>query len=186
MRGYIMLVLVPVVFLGFMAAIAAAPEEDACDMKTVVKGFYCEACEEVMMTADLVSDVTYYACPDCDETSDEAGDCELCEVALVKKVSGKGVCKHCLKKPSAAEVCEKIYYSCPDCDAVSRKPGNCADCEVALEKQVDRAVIFYVCAECGQQSLKAGKCTDAECEGHGKPLVKECSSSGEFPHGGEE
>lgn len=187
MKTVLYTVVLATLAFGWTATFVAWAEgEDACDMKTVVKGFYCSSCEETLLAKNLVSEVVYYLCTGCDEVSDEPGTCEDCEVELVKKVSGKGVCAGCLEKPAAAEICEKIYFLCPDCDMTAARPGQCAECEVALEKQTDLAVIHYVCPHCDMTSLKPGKCTDDSCEHHGKALKKECSCSGDYPHGGAE
>ena len=181
-----MIVLASLVLSPTTTFVADAQEDDACDMKTVTKGLRCEQCEEIVLAKSLVSDVPYYVCPDCDEVYREPGTCDECEVALVKKVSGKGVCPDCLQKPTAVEICEKVCYVCPDCEMTASKAGKCPECEVALEKQTIRAVIIYECPDCGMSSYQAGKCTDESCEQHGKALKKRCSHSGEFPHGGSE
>jgi predicted RNA-binding Zn-ribbon protein involved in translation (DUF1610 family) len=180
-------VLWPAILIGAVVVLAAgAGEEGACDLKTVVPGFYCENCDEALVAKDLVSDVVYYACPDCGEISREPGRCSWCDTDLVKKTSGKDVCKTCLEKPTKAELCEKVYYVCPDCGAMSLKAGTCEECETDMEKKVSRAVVHYVCPECGDFQLSPGNCTNPSCEHEGKALVRTCSLSGEFPHGGSE
>jgi hypothetical protein len=172
-----------VVALG-AAFLAWAYAEDTvkCDLKTTVKAFYCESCEVVLEKKDLVSDVTIYVCEECETVSKTPGQCEACEEPLQKKKSGKDVCRQCLAKPEPAEACRKVYYECPDCESVSAIPGTCEDCEKALKEKVSLALVTYDCPVCGDSRRQAGKCEDEECKNVGKPLVRTCSASGEFPH----
>lgn len=165
----------------FLLPAKAAPDT-ACDLSNVVAGFWCERDGRLLLEKELVSGVTYYACPDCGEIRREPGTCEWCEVELEKKVSEKGVCPDCLKKPAAAEICTKVYYECPDCGSTSRKAGNCPDCETARAEKTSRAKVEYVCEKCGGTSLVPAKCANEDCEACGQPMKRTCSESGRFPH----
>jgi len=191
MKNYIRRALAPLgvaLVLLFIGSVAALEDDGACDMKSVVKGQYCQSCEMILEKEDLGSDIEYFECPECETRSTKAGKCDDCEKDLVKKKSGKNVCKHCYEKPAEVDVCVKTCYECPECETRSAKAGKCSTCTddedapVALKEVTVKALIEYYCEECGETSMKAGKCTDKECENFGKPLVKSCSMSGEFPH----
>lgn len=179
MRKTLAIAAVCAVFLAWAYA-----EEDTtkCDLKTVVKAFYCENCEAVLEKKDLVSDVTIYVCEDCETASKTGGQCESCEAPLKKKSSGKDVCKTCFAKPMAVEACRKVYYECPDCESRRTNPGACEDCETALQEKVSLALVIYVCPTCGDNRMEAGKCEDEECKNFGKPLARSCAAAGEAPH----
>jgi len=166
----------------FLAWAYAEETTAPCDLKTVIKAFYCETCDAVVEKKDLVSDVTVYVCDDCETISKTAGQCDGCEEPLKKKKSGKDVCKQCLVKPVPAEACRKTYYACPDCEMRSAAAGTCEDCETALVERVSLALVTYACPTCGDSRLQAGKCEDEECKHFGKPLVRTCAASGEYPH----
>jgi hypothetical protein len=175
----------PIVALGaLLLALAYAEEESStkCDLKTVVKAFYCDTCDAVLEKKDLVSDVTIYVCEECETVSRTAGRCECCDEPLTKKKSGKDVCRQCLNKPAPAEACRKVYFECPECEAPSAIPGTCEDCDTAFVQKVSLALVTYDCPVCGDSRLQAGKCEDEDCKHFGKPLVRTCSASGEFPH----
>jgi hypothetical protein len=179
MRKTLAIIALGAVFLAW----AYAGESTAkCDLKTVVRAFYCEGCDAVLEKKDLVSDVTVYVCEDCEVTLRTAGRCEVCDQLLKKKKSGKDVCRQCLVKPMEVDACRKVYFECPDCEAESAAPGKCEDCDVALKEKVSLALVTYDCPECGDSRMQAGKCVDEECKRFGKPLVRTCSASGEFPH----
>lgn len=166
----------------FLTWAFAAENTAQCDLKKVVKAFYCDTCESVLEKKDLVSDVTTYVCKDCETVSREAGQCDGCEEPLTKKKSGRDVCRQCLVKPVAAEACRKTHLECPDCGVRSADPGTCEDCETAYVETVSLALVTYVCPTCGDSRMKAGKCEDEECKHHNKPLVRTCAASGEYPH----
>lgn len=160
----------------------AEDKKARCDLKTVVKAYYCDNCEIVIEKKDLVSDVTIYVCEDCETISKTAGRCEACEEPLEKKKSEKDVCKQCLVKPAQVEACRKVYYECPDCETTSAIPGSCEDCETAFKEKVSLALVTHECPTCGDSRLQAGKCEDEDCKHFGKPLVRTCAASGEHPH----
>jgi hypothetical protein len=155
-----------------------------CDLATVVKGFYCETDYQILEEKDLVSDKTYYVCPDCEAIETSPGTCSFCEVELVKRQSGKHVCPQCFQKPTAVEICVKKYHACPSCDAPGEAGGTCPDCEEPYEQMVSRALVQYECDSCGYTSYTAGTCPSEDCEAQGKPLHRRCELSGEFPHTG--
>jgi hypothetical protein len=166
----------------FLTWVYAEEKTARCDLKTVVKAFYCETCETVLEKKNLVSDVTIYVCEDCETISRTGGECEACEEPLQKKKSEKDVCSQCLVKPAQVEACRKIYYECPDCEMTNAIPGACEDCETALKEKVSLALVTYDCPKCGDSRLRAGKCEDEDCKQFGKPLVRTCAASGEHPH----
>jgi len=167
---------------AFVAWAYAEETTAKCDLKTVIKAFYCDACEAVVEKKDLVSDVTVYVCAECETVSRVAGPCDGCEEPLQKKKSGKDVCKQCLVKPVPAEACRKTYYECSECDMGSAVPGTCEDCDVAFTEKVSLALVTYVCPTCGDSRMRPGKCDDEDCKHFKKPLVRTCAASGEHPH----
>ena len=176
----------PLILVVLSSLLVLAPvggEESSCDLKTVEKVFFCHE-HEVLLPSELVSNVTYYVCEDCESSYEKPGECELCGETLQKKVSGKDVCPHCFAKPEPAEACVKTYFECPMCECRSATPGKCEDCDEEMEKCVSRALVEYVCPDCGHFSLKPGKCPDPDCSHAGKPLVRTCSESGTYPHVG--
>jgi len=182
----LVLALCPVMFAAVYvgSTVLATEDDDACDMKTVVKGYYCESCSEILDKKALVSDVTYYECSFCGLISKTAGKCPDCEEDYEKKTSGKDVCPKCYDKPEDVEICVKTCYECPECGDQQAEAGTCEDCEKKLVETTVRALIEYRCPQkgCYQTSYKPGKCENEECENCGKPLVKNCSESGVFPH----
>lgn len=183
-RIQILLVLVSAAFLAApLSQPLPAAEEDGCDMSTVVKGFFCKECDSTLVKGDLVSGATYYACSVCETARKESGSCPRCDEALEKKVSGKDVCPHCFAKPVEAELCEKTCFECPECYERG-VAGTCPDCEKKRAKTTVRALIEYFCPQdgCSESSYGPGKCGDEECGSYGKPLVKTCTESGEYPH----
>jgi hypothetical protein len=176
------LMMLPALLL--LLSIARGAAEPPCDMSKVVKGYWCAEDSRILDEKELVSDVTYYQCPECKDIRKEAGTCEYCDKKLEKKTSGKNVCPECFVKPAAAEICVKAYYECPECGRQSLTAGHCDDCDKDLAPQTSRAVIRYVCTGCEASSLVPGKCTNKDCEQFDKPLKKTCSMSGTFPHVG--
>ena len=180
--------LVLVASLGIVAAQAEegipAPESHSgpCDLATVVPGFYCEYDGNLLEAKDLVSNVTYFECPECSDRSDAAGQCEDCEVALIEKTSEKDVCKDCLGKPMAVEICVKKAFECAGCGHMSATPMHCEGCDEDLQPTVVKAMVVYSCEECGETEREAGNCTNEDCGHNGKPLARTCESSHEFPH----
>ena len=67
--------LVGIVSLAIMLLVAAAPSDRLadCDMKTIVKGFWCESCKLGMEKSDLASGATYYYCDGCEKASAAEG-----------------------------------------------------------------------------------------------------------------
>ncbi|MHC4860176.1 MAG: hypothetical protein ACYTDY_08810 [Planctomycetota bacterium] len=180
------LALIPAVVLAAYALTRTvlATEEDDCDMKTVIAGYYCEPSDLLLEKKELVSDVTYYECSFCELITKAEGKCPDCEKALVKKTSGKNVCPKCYEKPLEAEICVRTCYECPECCEQVAEAGECKECEEKLAQITVRALIQYQCPEtdCDEASYKPAKCQNKECDHHGKPLVKTCSESGVFPH----
>ncbi len=171
-----------------VAAVAVIPvfasDEDACDMKSVQKMRYCENEDRILEKSEIVSGQKYYVCESCGVNHAAAGKCPDCEEALVEKVSAKNACKHCLGSTVDVEVCVKKAWACEGCETLNAKGGECPTCEEALIEQVVHSLVVYQCPECDASSYVAGKCTTEDCEAKGKALVKTCTLSGEFPHGG--
>ncbi|MBI4878828.1 MAG: hypothetical protein HY812_04090 [Planctomycetes bacterium] len=169
-----------------LLSVQAATSTEECDMKTVIKAYFCAECDEVYEKKDLISDKEYYFCKDCEIAADKAGDCEWCNAPLEKKVSGKDVCPACYAPPAECEACVKVYYECPDCGETALEPGACPVCDdeksPQLEKITSLAVIQYVCEGCYSPSLLPGRCVSDECDHEGQERVKTCSESGTFPH----
>jgi hypothetical protein len=171
--------------LGALALLAAGGRQtgDACDLRTVVKVFYCEADDAILKPADLVSKKVYFECADCGARAAAKGKCGSCGTPLEKRVSGVGVCSLCLEKPEPRSACEKKYFECPECSSSSKKAGACKQCKKAKKRLVSRALIEYACeGGCGAISPVAASCEDENCEGFGNPLVARCTQSGRFPH----
>jgi len=176
------MLLLPIAVLVVLPVFAS--DDDACDMKNVQKMRYCEEEERILEKTDVVSDQKYYVCESCGVTHAAPGECPDCEKALVEKVSGKNACKHCFSPTVEVEACVKKCWKCAECEALHAKGGKCPECEKALVESVSYSLIVYECPECEMWSHKPGKCTTEECEAEGKALVRRCSLSGEFPHGG--
>lgn len=161
-----------------------AGSNDACDMKTVEKMRYCENEDRILEKTEVVSDVKYWVCESCGTKHAKGGTCADCEEPLVEKKSGKNACKHCYQPTIEAEVCVKKAWICPECETLYAEAGKCVHDEEVLVKHVSRSLVYYECPECMMMSYKPGKCTTEECEAKGKALVRRCTLSGEFPHGG--
>lgn len=171
------------VVLGFAALfLAAAPHAADCDLKTIVKGFFCDSCKLGMEKSDLASNASYFYCDACDKSQTQDGKCADCGHALAKKTSGKDVCKKCFKKPNAADLCVKQGFVCPKCFKGYGAGGKCTTCKLTLESGAVKALVRYECTDCKSISTTAGKCTKAGCKKNGQDLIKRCSESGRAPH----
>jgi hypothetical protein len=161
-----------------------ASDDDACDMKTVQKMRYCEDEDRILEKDEVVSNQKHWVCESCGIRRAEPGACPDCEEALVEKVSGKDVCKHCYGPTVEVEVCVKKCWRCAECETFHEKRGKCPECEKELVEHTSHSLIVYECPECSMWSYKPGKCTTGDCDAKGKALVRRCTLSGEFPHGG--
>lgn len=168
--------------LALIIAFAIPTVTEDCDLANVQSGFYC-ADHEFLTAKDLVSNVKYYECEECEEIQRKSGPCEFCEEPMVEKISGKNVCPHCFARPEVVDVCVKSCFACPECGERVARAGQCADCEVSFVKLEVKALVEYNCEDCGTWSSKPGNCEDEECDSFDVPFQRVCSESGYFPHG---
>ncbi len=127
-----------------------------CDLSSMRDGFYCPKCKKALKDDELV----------------EKEYCKIC---------GEG------KKVDAArcekvKVCDKEWV--PSCGMHNMKPHAKPCCGSKMCCKVDHnlAVIEFKCSACGKTSRTEKiehACKDAK-------IVKTCSKSGTFPHGGAE
>jgi hypothetical protein len=176
------------VVLAGAALVCAIPvlagEKRPCDLAEVVKMRYCEVDECLLTDKETVSKQTYYLCKDCDVTSKTPGRCEWCEEPLLERISGEKACRHCFGETIEAEGCVKRCWACPECNELYAKPGQCELCETKLVERESRVLVHYRCLSCKASAYVPGKCTSATCKAKGTDLVRQCSCSGRFPHGG--
>lgn len=128
----------------------------------------------------------------------EAGACSMTEVKSFDYCGGcykfcpegtvdKGHCTKCGREVSKAEGCVKTYYHCSKhVDHVAPCADNAA--ENCCEKRVDVVRVEYRCAspKCPRWDYKPAECPAQPCPNFGKPMIKSCSASGTWPHGGAE
>jgi len=140
-------------------ALATNLRTDACDLKTIEDGYYCEECEEVLAGDSLI----------------KGEYCTYCYEDAVEN-------ERTPQKAKKIKVCVKTCYQCPDCEELFESAGKCEDCEVKLEKATIRARVLFACQECGKEFDKAGFCDEEDCKDMKAKVVRTCSLSGEFPH----
>jgi hypothetical protein len=153
-----------------------------CDIKTVVKGYWCDGCKLGLDKTELTGTAQVLYCESCQKAWGQGTKCATCGKELTRKEPPKDACRHCLTKPAAADLCSKQGFVCAKCFKGYAAIGKCTLCNAELEPGSVRAHVTYECPECKTTATAAAKCAKPGCKANGSDMAARCSMSGRAPH----